>query len=255
MTLAQEIIIQKNVSAEMRDGTTLVADVYRPRDEAPDGGYPVLLTRQPYGKELPTVTSYLNATKAAGRGYIVVIQDVRGRFGSEGEWNPSVHEFEDGYDTVEWAATLPGSNGDVGMYGASYFGMTQWQAAVMRPPSLKSMAPGITWGNYLNGAQFRGGVRELGLRIYWWESVLALDSLLRRYREDREKLAELLPAHVNVVDNLPEEYGTLPLKNLPDPGGVLPHMFGALDLGIADEVWKYLNIEGRYGTSRSPLFT
>ncbi len=73
MTLAKEIIVQKNVPAEMRDGTTLVADVYRPGGEAPDGGYPVLLTRQPYGKELPTVTSYLNATKAAGRGYIVVI--------------------------------------------------------------------------------------------------------------------------------------------------------------------------------------
>ena len=124
MALAKEIIVQQNVPAEMRDGATLVADVYRPGGEASDGEYPVLLTRQPYGKELPIVTSYLNATRAAGRGYIVVIQDVRGRFGSEGEWNPSVHEFEDGYDTVEWAATLPGSNGDVGMYGASYFGMT-----------------------------------------------------------------------------------------------------------------------------------
>ena len=254
MTLPKEIIVQQNVPAEMRDGTTLVADVYRPGGKASDGEYPVLLTRQPYGKELPTVTSYLNAARAAGRGYIVVIQDVRGRFGSEGEWNPSIHEFEDGYDTVEWAATLPGSNGDVGMYGASYFGMTQWQAAVMRPPSLKSMAPGITWGNYLNGAQFRGGVRELGLRIYWWESVLALDSLFRRYRKDREKLEELLSAHVDVIDNLPEEYGILPLKDLPDPGGVLPNMFEALDLGIADDVWEYLNIDGRYGDVEVPTF-
>ena len=254
MTLAQEIIVQKNVPAEMRDGTTLVADVYRPGGEALDGEYPVLLTRQPYGKELPTVTGYLNAIKAARRGYVVVIQDVRGRFGSEGEWNPSVNEFEDGYDTVEWAASLPGSNGDVGMYGASYFGMTQWQAAVMRPPSLKSMAPGITWGNYLNGAQFRGGVRELGLRIYWWESVLALDSLFREYSKDREKLGMLLPAHVDIVDNLPKEYGNLPLKDLPDPGAVLPHMFEALDLGIADEVWKYLNIDGHYEDVEVPTF-
>src|SRR5918999_4632858 len=252
MDRSGEIVVQKNVPATMRDGTSLVADVYRPGGEASDGGYPVLLTRQPYGKELPTVTSYLNATKAAGRGYIIVIQDVRGRFDSEGEWNPSVHEFEDGYDTVEWAATLPGSNGDIGMYGASYFGMTQWQAAVMQPPSLKSMAPGITWGNYLNGAQFRGGVRELGLRIYWWESVLALDSLLRRYREDREKLAEVLSAHVDVIDNLPEEYGILPLKDLPDPGGVLPPMFEALDLDLADQVWEYLNIDGRYGDVEVP---
>src|ERR687893_259317 len=254
MDRSVEIVVQKNVPARMRDGTTLVADVYRPGGEASDGEYPVLLTRLPYGKDLPIATGYMSPVKAAEHGYVVAVQDVRGRFGSEGEWSPSVNEFEDGYDTVEWAAKLPGSNGDVGMYGASYFGMTQWQAAVMRPPSLKSMAPGITWGNYLNGAQFRGGVRELGLRIYWWESVLALDSLLRKYRENREKLAELLPAHVDVIDNLPEEYDILPLKDLPDPGGVLPHMFEALDLGIADQVWGYLNIDGRYGNVEAPTF-
>src|SRR5919112_548160 len=207
MDRSGEIVVQKNVPATMRDGTTLVADVYRPGGE-----------------------------------------------GSEGEWSPSMNEFEDGYDTVEWAAKLPGSNGDVGMYGASYFGMTQWQAAVMQPPSLKSLAPGITWGNYLNGEQYRGGVRELGLRVYWWESVLALDSLLRGYRKDREKLAELLPAHVDVVDSLPEEYGTLPLKDLSDPGGVLLHMFEALDLGIDDQVWEYLNIDGRYRYVEPPTF-
>ena len=114
MTFAEEIIVQKDVPARMRDGTTLAADVYRPAD---DGEYPVLLTRQPYGKHLPTVRGYIDAIKAAGRGYIVVMQDVRGRFGSEGEWNPSMHEFEDGYDSVEWATGLPGSNGKVGMYG------------------------------------------------------------------------------------------------------------------------------------------
>ncbi len=160
MSLAEEITIQKNVPAEMRDGTTLVADIYRP---AGDGEYPVLLSRLPYGKDQSINTTYMHPIRAAQRGYIVVIQDVRGRFDSEGEWYPFVNEFEDGYDTVEWAARLLGSNGKVGMYGASYLGMTQWQAAVMKPPSLKSTAPGITWVNHLNGAQFRGGVRELGL--------------------------------------------------------------------------------------------
>jgi putative CocE/NonD family hydrolase len=249
-----EIIVQKNVSAKMRDGVNLMADVYRPGGEASDTEYPVLLTRQPYGKDLPIATGYMNAIKAAGHGYIVVIQDVRGRFASEGEWNPSVHEFEDGYDTVEWAAKLPSSNGRVGMYGASYFGMTQWQAAVMKPPSLKSMAPGITWGNYLNGSQFRGGVRELGLRLYWWESVLALDSLFRKYRDAPEKLKELLLAHIDVIDHLPKEYEILPLKDLPDPGGVVPNMFEALELGIDAEVWSYLNIDGRYENVEAPTF-
>src|SRR3954470_695516 len=103
MALLKEILVQKNVPSRMRDGATLVADVYRP---AGSGEYPVLLTRQPYGRELPTVMDYVNPLKAARHGYVVAIQDVRGRFGSEGEWNPSVNEFEDGYDTVEWAARL-----------------------------------------------------------------------------------------------------------------------------------------------------
>jgi uncharacterized protein len=252
MALAGEILIQKDVPAEMRDGTILVADVYRPGGEASDGEYPVLLTRQPYGKQLPVVTSYLNAIKAAQHGYIVVIQDVRGRFGSEGEWNPSIHEFEDGYDSVEWAAKLPGSNGTVGMYGASYFGMTQWQAAVMQPPSLKSMAPGITWGNYLNGDQLRGGVRELGLWLYWSQGVLALDTLLRKYGSDRDRLKELLPAQVHAIDRLPEEYDILPLMDLPDPANVAPYMFGAFKHRIDSGIWAYLNIDGRYERVEAP---
>lgn len=251
MALVEEILVQKNLPAKMRDGTTLVADVYRP---ASDGEYPILLSRLPYGKDQSLNPDYMNPIKAAQHGYIVVIQDVRGRFGSEGHWNPSVHEFEDGYDTVEWAAKLPGSNGKVGMYGASYFGMTQWQAAVMQPPSLKSMVPGITWGNYLNGAHMRGGVRELGLRFYWSEAILAPDSFFRKYRKDSEERNKQLPVFIGVIDNIPEEYGILPLKALPDPSGAVPYMFDALRQGITAEVWKHLNIDRRYANVEAPTF-
>jgi putative CocE/NonD family hydrolase len=140
------------------------------------------------------------------------------------------------------------------MYGASYFGMTQWQAAVMRPPSLKSMAPGITWGNYLNGVHMRGGVRELGLRFYWSQAALAPDSFFHKYGDDPENLKEKLPALVSVIDHIPEEYSILPLKALPDPGGVLPYMFDALRHGITADIWKYLNIDGRYGDVEVPTF-
>ena len=252
MDRSGEIVVQKNVPATMRDGTRLVADIYRPGGEPSDGEYPVLLTRLPYGKDLPIATGYMSPIKVAEHGYIVAIQDVRGRFGSEGEWSPSVNEFEDGYDTVEWAAKLPGSNGDVGMYGASYFGMTQWQAAVMQPPSLKSLAPGITWGNYLNGDLYRGGTREFGLWLYWCEAVLALESLFRKYRNTPEKLEKLLPAQIDVIDNLPEHYEILPLEDLPDPGGVTPYMYGALEHGITSSIWEYLNIDGRYDNVEVP---
>ena len=254
MVLIKEIIIQKDVPAEMRDGMTLVADVYRPGGEASNEEYPVLLTRLPYGKDQRTATGYIDPVKAAQHGYIVAIQDVRGRFGSGGEWLPSMHEFEDGYDSVEWAARLPGSNGRVGMYGASYFGMTQWQAAVMKPPSLRSMAPGITWGNYLNGAHLRGGVRELGLRLYWSEGVLSLNTFFRKYRHDRAERKEKLPALVDAIDHIPEEYEILPLKDLPDPGGVVPYMFDVLERGITDNMWEYLNIDGRYENVEAPTF-
>src|SRR5215211_7161712 len=195
----QEILIQKNVPAAMRDGTTLMSNVYRP---ASGGPYPVLLTRQPYGKDLPIATTYLDSIKAAGAGYIVVIQDVRGRYASEGEFTPFVNEFDDGYDTVEWAAKLPGSNGNVGMFGLSYFGKTQWHATVMQPPSLRSTAPGQTWGNHLNGVQMRGGVQEVGLMQYWAQSALALEILFRRHREEPEKIEEKLPHLVASIDTL-----------------------------------------------------
>jgi putative CocE/NonD family hydrolase len=122
----------------------------------------------------------------------------------------------------------------------------------MRPPSLRSLAPGITWGNYLNGDVFRGGVRELGLWLYWCEAALALESLLRKYRNTPEKLEKLLPTQIDVIDHLPEHYGTLPLKDLPDPGGVIPYMYGALEHGIASSIWDYLNIDGRYDNVEVP---
>ena len=254
MPQIQEVVVQKNVPAEMRDGVTLMADVYRPAGREASGEYPVLLTRQPYGKDLPVATNYLNPIKAAQAGYIVVVQDVRGRYASEGEWEPSVNEFEDGYDSVEWAARLPGSNGSVGMYGASYFGMTQWQAAVMQPPSLKSMVPGITYGNYLNGAHMRGGAREYGLRLYWSEGILAPETVFRLYGGDREELVRRLPALVGVMDNFPEEFDTLPMKDFPDPAGVVPYMFDALGQGLTSELWRYLNVDDRYENVAPPTF-
>ena len=136
----EEITVRHNVPAAMRDGTTLMSNVYRP---AAGGPYPVLLTRLPYGKDLSADTTYFDPIKAARRDYMVVVQDVRGRYASEGKFTPFVHEFDDGYDSVEWAAKLPGSNGTVGMFGLSYFSKTQWHVTVMQPP-LRGMAPGQT---------------------------------------------------------------------------------------------------------------
>ena len=129
-----EVTVQRNVAAKMRDGATLRADIYRPKAE---GKFPVLLVRTPYDK-----TGTINfGLRAAARGYVVIAQDVRGRFTSEGEWYPFKNESLDGYDTVEWAATLPYSNGKVGMFGGSYVGATQYLAAISKPPHLAGICP------------------------------------------------------------------------------------------------------------------
>jgi putative CocE/NonD family hydrolase len=100
------IIVEKNVPATMRDGTILRANVYRP---AEGGRFPVALTRLPYGKDFALASAVLDPIRLAGAGYIVVIQDVRGRYTSDGDWRPFEQEFDDGHDTVEWAARLPDS--------------------------------------------------------------------------------------------------------------------------------------------------
>src|SRR5215207_11277098 len=139
----------------MRDGTVLRADVYRPTAAGP---WPVLLTRLPYGKHLPgLIRMTIDPLGMARGGYIVAVQDTRGRFSSVGDWEPWTFEADDGYDSVRWAAALPGSNGVVGMFGVSYFGNTQWMAALAKPPELKAIAPAITWSEPNDGLFSRGG--------------------------------------------------------------------------------------------------
>ena len=127
MQNGQQITVDFDVPARMRDGTILRANVYRPVGE---GQWPVLLTRLPYGKDLPLGSSVMDPVQVARRGYVVIVQDTRGRFTSGGEWDPMRNEALDGVDTIAWASKLPYSDGNVGMYGASYFGFTQWSAAV-----------------------------------------------------------------------------------------------------------------------------
>ena len=126
------IIIEQNLPAHMRDGITLYADIYRPADSEK---YPVLLARLPYNKEMTShLFQSLDAFRAVRAGYVIIVQDCRGRFASEGQFEYCAHEGKDGYDTVEWAAQLPYCNGVVGMFGGSNLGWTQWTAAEQRPP-------------------------------------------------------------------------------------------------------------------------
>ena len=116
----------------------------------------------------------LDPLKVAQNGFALVIQDTRGRFTSEGEFYCFVDDIEDGYDTVEWAASQPWSNGRIGMVGASYVGATQWLAATTRPPHLVTLVPNVTASNYHDGWTYQGGAFELAFNVSWTLNQLAL---------------------------------------------------------------------------------
>lgn len=158
------VTIQRKVPCVLRDGVTLFADIYRPSD---DEVYPVLLMRQPYGRMIASTVSHAHPVWYASRGYMVVVQDVRGRGDSEGEFVPFAHEAEDGYDTVEWAAALPGSNGRVGMYGFSYQGATQWAAASLHPERLVAIAPSMTAADLYRGWMYPYGSFDVQSCLPW----------------------------------------------------------------------------------------
>ena len=191
-----DVTIEHDVPATMRDGVVLRADVYRP---TADGQWPVLLTRLPYGKNTPLFVGILDPVGIARRGFLVVVQDTRGRFASDGDWEPWTYEMDDGYDTVRWAATLPGSNGSVGMFGGSYFGNTQWMAALAKPPELKAISPRITWSEPDDGLFARGGAQELGITVPW-SLMQGVNTLLRRHAEDPMAQGQALMALVGDLD-------------------------------------------------------
>src|SRR5437868_8397537 len=181
------VAIKNGVEAKMRDGTILRADIYRPNA---DGKFPVLLERTPYDKQ----GSRDFAVKGASRGYVVIVQDVRGRYTSDGEWYPFKNESNDGYDTVEWAATLPYSNGKVGMFGGSYVGATQMLTAIAQPPHLAGICPVVTASNYHDGWTYQGGAFEQWFNESW-TSGLAQDTIWRLIAKDTNALlgASTLP--------------------------------------------------------------
>jgi len=171
--------IERNVPVPMRDGVRLFADVYRPAD---DGAYPVLLLRTPYNKEDAQTMNYAHPVWYARHGYVVVVQDVRGRWKSEGEFYPFTAEADDGYDTVEWAASLPGVVPKVGMYGFSYAAGVQWLAAMKRPPHLRAIAPAMIGSDSYQGRTYRNGAFSLAL-LQSWVLYAARDTALRRNRD------------------------------------------------------------------------
>ena len=246
MTLAAEhydVLLERGVAAKMRDGTVLRADIYRPKA---DGKFPVLLQRTPYDKRGEVEFGL----RAASLGYVVIVQDVRGRYTSEGEWDPFRHESMDGYDTVEWAASLPYSNGKAGMFGGSYVGATQMLTAIAAPPHLAGILPVVTASNYHEGWTYQGGAFEQWFNESW-TSGLALDTLNRRAQTRTNALHRVLKLP---LASYPLFDADVDGNSTESPQGLASYFVDWLAHPSYDDYWKQVSIEDHFAQITVPIF-
>ncbi|HEY7030500.1 MAG TPA: CocE/NonD family hydrolase [Thermomicrobiales bacterium] len=243
--------VDRDVPVEVRDGTILYADVYRPADDA---RHPVLLQRTPYNKELATLAPVqTDALRAVARGYAVVIEDARGRYRSEGQFNPFYQEIEDGYDTVEWCAAQPWSDGNVGMYGTSYVGAVQWLAAISQPPSLKAIIPTFTASDYYEGWTYQGGAFQWGFMCNWILPFVTSADLLRRQAADPiPDFEAVVDRLIDAIDHMDETVKILPLTDVPVGRGWSPYFFEWLSHPSRGPFWQAVSIQDRHGQVRVP---
>ena len=223
-----EVTVEKGVRTKMRDGVVLVADIFRPKAE---GKFPVLLERTPYNRKDDSA----EAQELAAHGYLVVLQDTRGRYDSGGEFYPFRDESQDGYDTVEWAALLDQSDGKVGMFGGSYVGATQMLAAMARPPHLVAISPYLTSSEYYDSWTYQSGVL-----MQWftssWTSILATDTLRKQVD------GSMRPK--DWITSLPVE--NYPILSVPQPSRLAPYFHDWIQHERNDTYWQRWRVSDHY---------
>ncbi|HEY6967596.1 MAG TPA: CocE/NonD family hydrolase [Candidatus Angelobacter sp.] len=239
-----EVQATKNVMIPMRDGIKLATDIYRPAQNgtAVVGRFPAVLVRTPYTRAFQDKG---NAAFWVPRGYVFVVQSVRGRYGSEGHWRFFRDDPADGYDAIAWIASQPWSDGNVGMLGGSYDGGTQHAAALASPPALKAMVPLVAATNV-----GRYGLRHNGafeLRFFTWVFSLGnpIESPLypAYYPGDaatQAALAEGARNYKQYMMQLPFRPGTTPLKLAPDYDSELAEI---MSHGDYDAYWKNVGVD------------
>ena len=242
------ITIEKNVMVPMRDGVKLATDIYRPAEGGP---FPTLTQRLPYNKE--TIVMVGDCFRMAQSGYAVVVQDTRGRFASEGEFNPFFQEPGDGVDTIAWAARQPWSTGNVGTMGGSYFGATQWLAAREAPEALLAMAPNITSADYYESWTYQGGAFQLGFILVWTFGYLALPDRQRRLAKGQGTLEEL-GMMLHDFDHMSDLYNRLPLVDVPLLKEVADYYFDWLAHSSYDDYWRSIAPQETYERITVPAF-
>ncbi len=228
----------------MSDGVVLVSDHYGPES---GGKLPTLLMRQPYGSDIASTVVYAHPAWFARHGYNVVIQDVRGRGQSEGEFYPFLHEEKDGAETIAWLRTLPECNGKVGMYGFSYQGMTQLLAAVSRPEGLMCIAPAMAAHDLYRGWFYNNGALRLASSLGWGLQML---------KEDARRCGLGQASHL-----LERAWADLPAQFLQTPYGAHPaiksqglpsYVTDWLEHDAPEEFWSRMDLSERVSDINIP---
>ena len=221
----------------MRDGVLLRADLWRPSRE---GRFPVLVYRTPYEKRAADA-ALSTARKAVDRGYAVVLQDVRGRYASAGDFVAYQQEGRDGFDTIEWAALQPWSTGAIGTYGLSYPGAVQWLAAIESPPHLKAMVPAMTFASPMMFF-YSGGVFDNSWIPWVWSNI------------DQDRRTKLGLPSVTHDDSTAERMrSTVPQLSMKDLERTAPWYYDWLRYGAYDPWWSWAELGGQYGRTSAAV--
>jgi uncharacterized protein len=236
--------LERGVHCRMSDGVELVSDHYYPPQPGPQ---PTLLMRQPYGRDIASTVVYAHPVWFARHGYNVVIQDVRGRGDSGGEFYPFRHEARDGAETIAWLRKRPESNGRVGMYGFSYQGMTQLLAAAEQPEGLQCIAPGMTACDLYHGWFYHHGVLRLASSLGWGLQMLKADTRRKQLREASDRLEQAWAS-------LAAQTGALPFRDHPalHGDGVPQYVLDWFDHAEPGEYWSSLDMSQSLGRINVP---
>jgi len=239
-----DIRIVRHQEVPMSDGVVLYADVYLPE---PEGQYPTLVVRTPYGVQRPGM--HESMVKFAQNGYSVVLQDVRGRYESQGEWEPFRDEAKDGYETIEWAAVQPWSNGKVGTQGGSYLGHNQWQAASQKPPHLVAIFPILASTNIYANWWGMGGAFRLSFNYGWGAVRMPNRIMLPQFWHMADYMPETM-RYENILMHLPLIDG-----DLQSAGHPVPHYRDWIKHQSYDDYWKAISDEERFDQIDVPVHT
>jgi putative CocE/NonD family hydrolase len=240
-----EVTVRKNEMIPMRDGIRLATDIYLPamNGQVLPGRHPTIMSRTPYSKDEGGSARIGNFY--ASHGYAVVMQDVRGRFKSEGNWVRFVDDPKDGADTSEWLARQPWSNGEFGMTGCSYVGGTQHVMAMTQPtvPGLKTVIVEDATSN--EAIQDRWNFGVFAGKNYNWMFTHGVESTIERDPSLAPALTEMMEKRLEYIKRTPLRKGTTPLKFMPE---YEDWIIEAAKASTPDhEFWKMLRIRDEYG--------